>query len=297
MSPPFIVFGYAAAETRAGARDRMVDFATKLGAVANVDIGVTPLPSYNELAQRIHHGDIDLAWLSPIPLISLERNSRVVSLASCHRDALVHYRSALIVAAGSPIKNVASLPQKRAAWVDPHSASGFVIPRMELATLGIQAQTLASEQFFGTHENVVRAVASARADFGATFARISRDDDVAGSWSQMPGLAASVRVLTMFGEIPPDAIAARADMDRMTRERIARALVNMASTDRDLIRAVFGADDLRRPQRTVYERLRVAVVAAYEAGHLDVAGAAPKRSPDATDEAEVIETFELKRVR
>ncbi len=270
--PDFITLGYAEPEARSKTRDRMVEFARHLGALADIDVGVAPLPSYDRVAQLVHHSEIDLAWLSPIPLVSLARNRRVVPLVAFQRDSFAHYRCALIVSSASRIFSLGALRGKRAAWVDAYSASGFVLPRIELAAHSVDLRKLGAQRFFGSHDAVVRAVASGRADFGATFTRVSRDGEMLGAWSRAPGLAASIRVLWTFGEVPPDALVARYDFDRRLRERIVRVMLAMGKRPQDkrMLADVFGAEELQIPKRALYEPLRNAVIDAYQAGLLDV---------------------------
>jgi len=272
--PDFITLGYAEPEARSKTRDRMVEFARRLGVLVDIDVGVAPLPSYDRVAQLVHHSEIDLAWLSPIPMVSLARNRRVVPLVSFHRDAFLHYRCAIIVSSASRIFSLGALRGKRAAWVDAHSASGFVMPRIELAAHSVDLRRFGEQRFFGSHDAVVRAVASGRADFGCTFARVSRDGEMVGAWTRTPGLASSVRVLWTFGEVPPDALVARFDLDRALRERIVRVMLAMTKrpADHGMLADVFGADDLQIPKRALYEPLRHAVIEAYQAGLLDTSG-------------------------
>src|SRR5208283_2439317 len=110
-----------------------------------------------------------------------------------------------------------------------------------------------------------------RADFGATYARVSEGEEVVGAWSRAPGLAASIRVLWTYGEVPPDALAARYDLDKGLRERIVRSLLAMSKrpADQELLADVFGAAALQIPKRSTYEPLRLAVIDAYEAGLLE----------------------------
>ena len=266
-----ITFGYAEPEARSRSRDRMSEFGTRLGAVIGIDVGISHLPSYDRVSQLIHHGDIDIAWLSPIPLVSLARNKRVVPLVALQRDRLTHYRCAFVVPADSRTSTLAELKGKRPAWVDVQSASGFVLPRIELDAHGIDLRSLTMQRFYGSHEGVVRAVASGRADFGATYARI-HGDKVVGPWTRTPGLSSSVRVLSTFGEVPPDAIAARHDLERPTRDAVIRGMLEMAHNDGDrtLLSDVFGAEELEVPRRSFYEPLRALVVDAYQRGLLSV---------------------------
>src|SRR5262249_29622562 len=161
-----------------------------------------------------------------------------------------HYHSAIIVATGSGIRSLRQLEGKRAAWVDPHSASGFVIPRIQLAALGVDPRTaFASQHFYGTHEAVVSAVAEGVADFGATYVRLDRKGTIVhGPWASFPRYVRTIRTLSKFGEIPSDVVAARADMDREIAARLQAALLGLARDPRGkvLLRAIFGADELRK---------------------------------------------------
>lgn len=242
-----------------------------MGELGEIDVGITPLPSYDRVAQLIHRRDIDIAWMSPIPLISLARNRSITPILALTRGTQLHYRCALIVSATTHVTSIEELFGKRAAWVDRHSASGYVLPRIELARRGIGAKNLASERFFGSHDAVVRAIASGRADFGATFARPAPNGDLAGSWIRTPGLARSIRVLATFGQVPPDAIVVRRDMTVDLRDRISRALRALTTTpkDRHLVSDVFGADNFQVPHRSTYEALRKVVFDAYQKGVLE----------------------------
>jgi phosphate/phosphite/phosphonate ABC transporter binding protein len=267
---PLVVLGWVSAEARAKTRKRMTELATRLGEIAQLDVGVTPAKSYEELAGLIHRRAIDFAWLSPIVLVSLARNQHVVPLLALVRDKRASYTCALLVRPSSHISTFEELHGKRAAWVDKHSAAGYVLPRIELAAHGVRGASL-DERMVGSHEAVVRAVASGRADFGATYARLDAGGVIVGPWTRTPGLAKSIRVMTTFGDVPPDAIAARYDLDRVLRDRVASSLRAMSKswTDRELVADVFGASDFEVPKRTAYEALRENVYRAYKRGILD----------------------------
>ena len=264
-----VVMGYSAPQASPAAKLRMTEFSILLSHFAMIDVSITALASYERVAQLIHKSEIDLAWLSPIPFISLARQGSVIPLASHYRRGSAMFPGAIIVHAGSRARSLADLRGKRAAWVDRHSASGFVLPRIEFWEAGIDPRkAFSSQRFYGSHEAVVRAVAEGYADFGATYGH-SRGR--AGSWTTTPH-ASLVRPLTTFGEIPADVIAARTDLQPKAREIITKAFMGLSSVDRgaELIREVFGADDFRRPDLESYERLRDDAAGANEEGILEV---------------------------
>ncbi len=305
-----IVMGYSAPSANVEAKRRMTEFAIMLGHLAMIDVSMTALPSYERVAQLIYKGEIDLAWLSPIPYISLARRESVVPIVSHHRGGNAHYHGAIIVHASSRVRTLAGLKKARAAWVDRHSASGFVLPRIELWEAGIDPRAMfSSQRFYGSHEAVVRAVAEGRADFGATYVQLAANGSVkSGSWSSMGKLASQVRVLATFGEIPSDVIVARSNIQPKAREIITKAFLGMAKVTqgKQMIQDVFGADDFRKPALASYERLRDAAAGAVEDGLLEIdedqvddgssdrtMEIAPRPRADSTSEADVLEVLDV----
>ena len=72
------------------------EFATLLGDLAEVEVGVTPAESYADLASKLHEGAVQLAWLSPIPYIALAHTGTVSPLVY-HERTDKTYASALLV--------------------------------------------------------------------------------------------------------------------------------------------------------------------------------------------------------
>lgn len=311
-SREFFVLGYASGPPNKASKKKMTELAVLLSRLAMVDIAVTPVTTYDALTQKMARGEIDFAWLPPIPFLALHTAGHAVPLASARNTT---YASAIIVAEDSRLQKPPSLVGKRAGWVDRHSAAGFVIPRIKLARVGVDPRiAFPHERFFGSHQEVVRAVAAGEVDFGATWAQAG--PRLVGPWSRM---AAEVRVLATFGNIPPDVFAARSDLDPAIRKLVVRALKNL-DQDRGklwLVRDVFGTDSFYRPDMDLYGPLHMAIADAYQSGILDVGShseeelepdeldvaktleirpkqiaAAIRRNPDATDEAEIIEVIE-----
>ncbi|CAN5286473.1 hypothetical protein BH09MYX1_BH09MYX1_33710 [soil metagenome] len=268
-----VVFGYSAPTATTNAKTFMTDFTLLFGQLAGVDIALTALPSYERVTQMIHKKEIDLAWLSPIPFIALHRSRSIVALASPYRAGRGSYHGALITHASSGIHSVADLKGKRAAWVDRHSAAGFVMPRIELVVQGLDPrEDFGSQKFYGTHEAVATAVADGRADFGATWVALdAKHNVIRGPWSTNAKIAAQIQVFATFGTIPSDVIVMRADLDPKIRERLESALFQIAKSERgkSLAQAVFGADDFKKPLMSSYEGFREQAAEAAADGLLE----------------------------
>jgi phosphonate transport system substrate-binding protein len=266
-----LVFGIAAHAASKATAARNAKLAAALGDLVGRPISHAHAQSYDALAAMLHQEKVNIAWLPPIPFMALERANIAFPLVSHQRGGKDDFEAVLIVRSDSPIRTLYGLQGKRAAWVDPLSASGYVLPRIQLAALGIDPRvTFAAERFYGSHEAVVRAVVGGAADFGATFANIdARGQTARGGWSDLEGAAEAIRVCARFGAIPADVIAVHSSVDAATCEALTRGLIEIAQKETDLVRSIFGVDEFVRWVPASYEPLRRAMSEAASRGLLD----------------------------
>ena len=230
--------------------------------------------SYEELTAAFVGGKITLAWLPPIPFIALEQARVAVPLVGHHRagDARF-YEAVLITRNDTTLMSATDIHGTRVAWVDALSASGYALPRIRLAALGIDPRTaFASEVFLGSHDAVVRAVVGGRADLAGTYGRVDAQGRIVqGSWSSIEGATEALHVFMSFGAIPTDVTAARAALPEALREQLARGLVTIAREPdgSQHVREVFGVDELSPWVTATYDPLRRAIAAASARGLLD----------------------------
>jgi phosphate/phosphite/phosphonate ABC transporter binding protein len=255
-----LVFGYAAHGASTAMRERIAQFSLALGNLAKAELAVYEAPSYEDLARALVVGEVDFAWLPPLAFVALERRGTVTALASSQRGGDTAFYSALIVPRGSDLQAPEDLAGARAAWVDRYSASGYVVPRVGLAAVGVDPRVaFAEERFWHSHEAVVRAVVAGRADFGATFAGVGPAGEITrGSWMDVQGADEAVRVLVRFGAIPGDVVAARTSLYDRKRELLTQALLTLSRQDehRFVLNDAFGIDAMTRFSSAGYDALR-----------------------------------------
>lgn len=181
--------------------------------------------SYEELSRGLREGTVDFAWLPPIVHARLARGSEVRTMLVSAREQ----RSSCVIVCkrGGRIGSVDDVRTSRAAWVDPWSAAGYVMPRLFLFEHYIDPRTdLLEERFLGSHEAAVRAVADGVADIAATFARLDeRGEIVAAGWSGIPDCAQALRVVSVVGSIPPDVLACRTSLAADVSDAMSVALL------------------------------------------------------------------------
>ncbi len=250
-----LTFGLVVApgqEDLAGRVETLLRWASKQ---SSVELELHEAATYEELAKDVRKGRVDIAWLPPIVHVRLAGD--VIALGTILRDGRTTYETALIVRKDSKAKTISNLRGLRAGWVDRWSAAGFVLPRVNLALLGIDPRTFfRTETFHGSHRAVVRALMDGACDVAGTYAQADGKGKVkGGAWSEVPD--ADVRVLTTFGAIPPDVIAARSGLVEEQRDAVRDAL-RAASADSDgrrRLRNVFGGETFVEDTTKSYESL------------------------------------------
>jgi phosphonate transport system substrate-binding protein len=272
LFPPsgVLSFGYVAPNATPQARLDMANFWIEVSVTSGLEIMVAESPSYEALARAFAAGEVDFAWLPPIPLVALERRKAAIPLVSHHRDGSSHFHSVLVAHRASELKKPEQLIGKRAAWVDPYSASGYVLPRIELARLGIDPKTAFSrEKFYRSHAAAVRAVIDRRADFAGTW--VGRDTAgalVRAPWTEMVG-GGAIRIIQTFGVIPSDTIAARPGLIDGDADKVQKALMATSKSHPHLVRDIFGVDEFRPWTPVGYDILHESTSLASSQGLLE----------------------------
>jgi phosphonate transport system substrate-binding protein len=233
-------------EIRAHVRELCASLARRIGQRVKPLIAHKP----HELVWAFADSRVDLAWISPsLFVMGLDG---VTPLASSVRQGMTAYFGVLFVEASSRYRSVYDLRGARVAWAAKTSASGYVFPRLALASHGLDPRTLfGAEDCFDSHGDVAREVLSGRFDVGATFATFEGGDATkeisrAGFLDAAPGR--SGRIVFVTPPIPADLVVAR---NGLRTPIVDAATAWLAELDRDptaarAVRVVIGADGFRR---------------------------------------------------
>jgi phosphate/phosphite/phosphonate ABC transporter binding protein len=222
--------------------------------------------SYEALAEKMEAREVDVAWLPPLVFVRLEGRGIVAPLVTNLRAGRATYQSVLVVRADSPIRALADLRGARAAWVDPLSAAGYLLPQGQIAAQCGDPRTLFTEQrFLGSHAAALDAVRKSEADVAGTYGAAGSDGELVQDASEH-----GLRVLATFGSVPADVIGARASMPEEIRTRIGKAFVAAGEDEKTkgLARAIFGIEGFRLGAEASYAGLHPSLRAALASGLL-----------------------------
>ncbi len=126
--------------------------------------------SYAALLQSFAKGELEAAWFTPAMVVEASRRTRLALIAGSTRDGASDYFATLVVRRGSDVQTLADLQGRRAGWVDPWSAAGYLYPRRMLRDVGLDPSSVfAKQKFYGSHPAVLAALRDGEIDVGATY--------------------------------------------------------------------------------------------------------------------------------
>lgn len=210
--------------------------------------------TYADLSAAVTRGAVDLAWLPPAVYAGSRGAGGVRAVAALVRGGETSYRSALL-ARTSAFATLDEIVHARAAWVDPWSAAGYLMPRALLASHGIDlSRAIASERFHGSYDSAIDALTARTADLTGAFCTV----DAAGKvvergWSQ----AAPVRVLAISPPIPSDVLCTTRTLSEAECDVVAEALTGPAGAS---VGSSLGGTRLVVPEPRDYDLLAQALV-------------------------------------
>jgi ABC-type phosphate/phosphonate transport system substrate-binding protein len=252
-------FGVVRAETMAAPQAVLAEICELASAATGEKWVPQFAETYRELSATLGSGKTGLAWMPPIPAVDLEESGGGFVLVLPARKGQATYHSALIARKGT-VKTIEDCKGKSVAWVDHESASGYVIPRIHLASLGIDVASFFSKEIFAkTHMGVVDAVVAARADVGATFCNFTPGSKIVSNaaWTDADGSnPRAVDMLTSTGAIPNDAIVGTSKLPLPLRASVTRFLIELSPRGKQLFEQLLRATEFRVSRPGHFEPLK-----------------------------------------
>lgn len=142
------------------------------------------------------------------------------------------YRSQILVRADGPIQQLKDLNGKKFAFVDPTSASGYLLPTKLFIDNGVK---LGSTVFAQRHDNVISMIYQRQVDGGATYYSPPLNGKIQDSrmlvLAQYPNVEKEIKILQLTDPIPNDPIVFRQDLPEDMKNKIAAAMIEFVKTD------------------------------------------------------------------
>jgi phosphate/phosphite/phosphonate ABC transporter binding protein len=254
---------YAHANTPAELLDGARRLCELLRACLTQPVSVVVADDYSDLLAQTLDGQIDVAWMPPLVYAGAIAAGATL-LAINRRKGSVTYRACLLVRDSSPIRAVSDVRRLRAAWTDPNSACGYLLPRMYLRASGADVHdAFVSERFYGSATAACNAVASGEADLCSSFVTEATAHDpvqvLADVARVYPESASQLRVLAVTTSIPSDGIVVGPHIGEARRQPLSEALFRLHSLagGAAVLKQLMNSDQLVPPGDNVLNRIAI----------------------------------------
>ena len=172
--------------------------------------------TYQEVNNMLGSGKLDAAILCSGTYVHAHRQYRVELLAVPVMNGSPTYRSYIIVPAGSPLASFEELRNKRFAFTDPLSTSGYLYPVYYLVAHKLKLATFFSKTIFTySHDNSIEAVAEGVVDGAAVDSLIY--DYLQGT---QPALIARTRIIHRSPPFGAQPVGVPRDLDPGTKRAL-----------------------------------------------------------------------------
>lgn len=252
------------------------ELSSRISALAGVKVTGKVFPSYAQLLEAMGEGRVHVAWLYPLTYLYASQSGLAEVALLTNHFGVYQYGSQFLANVSSgftpffdPISGLSSADaataleqfrDMRPCWVEPQSASGYILPAGLLRLNGITSQPAVLAQ---THTAVVRALyIKGICDFGATFG-ISGDPRTASAVQQdLPDVMNRVLIIWRSEAVIPNLnlslLAGLSEADRQTlttafldlsKEEDGKALLSLSAGN-------YQIDDIKAVQDSIYDPLR-----------------------------------------
>ncbi|MEX2160933.1 MAG: PhnD/SsuA/transferrin family substrate-binding protein [Anaerolineales bacterium] len=187
------------------------------------------VPDWRAREAALFRGEVQVGWVCGLPYVleadrpgsSIELLAAPVMADSRYEGKPVYF-SDVVVRAQEPVGDFLDLRDKRWAFNEPHSHSGYNITRYMLASKGLDGSFFAQRVEAGSHERALRLLLRGRIDATALDSTVLETE-----LKNDPRLGEQVRIIEAWGPSPIPPWVVHRSLSVELQSRLRGALVNM----------------------------------------------------------------------
>jgi phosphonate transport system substrate-binding protein len=207
-----IRFGSVAMDIPAQMHKRLTPLTNYLGKALGRPVILTLSPDMPTAIAQIVHGNVDLAYLTPVAYVSARASADTQIVVKTVTDNKGTFRLLVVVRNDSPLRSIEDLKGRSFAFGD----EAALLQRAVVVGAGVPLETLSSYEFLGHYDNIIRAVLQRNFDAGILL------DHAALKWQ-----GKGIRTLYTSPDLPAYNITARQGMDGEVLLRVREALLRL----------------------------------------------------------------------
>lgn len=254
-----ITLGLLPSGNRESIKVQSFNLAQKLQDKLNKPVQIYISKNYKGLIDALKTKKVDFAFFSAMTFVESEKETAMKVLLKKTWQGPYYY-SALITQKKSGIKSIHDLKNKKIAFVDENSTSGYLYPQVYLRKNKITDAYFKSVTFSGSHAQSIDLLETSKVDVVAVFA----DDEkgLKGAWTRFSkNKKSQFKIIWTSVPIPNDPIVVRTEFynnnQKLTHE-IMYLLIELQNDPlvHPQVREILGHGDLMPATASQYEPVR-----------------------------------------
>jgi len=173
--------------------------------------------------KSVAYGTVELAYLTPVAYLKSHAMGQTRLVAKMITEGKGSFKLMIVVRQDSPIKTIADLKGKKFAFGD----RAALLQRAVVVGSGVKLESLASYDFLGHYDNIVRAVMYGEYDAGIL------KDTMAYKWENK-----GIRILYESKDLPPYNIAASSHVSDKMLAKFKQAFLKLDSRNPEHMRII-----------------------------------------------------------
>jgi phosphonate transport system substrate-binding protein len=238
-----ISFGVIATDSATAQRDRWEPFFRDMEKATGLTVKSFYAPDYAGVIEAMRFNKIQVAWYgNKAAMEAVDRASGEVFAQVGYADGTWGYHALLITHKDSPYKTLDDVIKNgkniNFGIGDPNSTSGFLVPSYYIfAQRKIEARDTFKTVRNASHGANIQAILAKQLDVAT-----NNTEDMGRLEATKPELAKEIRVVWKSPLIPSDPFVWRTDLDKDTKEKIRKFVLNYAKTnqaEKDVLKNIY----------------------------------------------------------
>lgn len=206
--------------------------------------------NYVGVVSGLSSNKIDFAFVPPFAYVLAKQSENVKALLlTKNKKGVSSYTSSIYVRKDSTIKKLSDLKNKKIAFVDYSSSSGYIFPSAFLLENGLKAGQDYQPVLTGGHDKSLQALVDGDVDACAVFSEAP-----SRYAKHFPKLQESVIELSKTKPIPGVSIVASEKLNKEQQEKLKNALLEIAENQeyKDLLAKLFGIYGFKKAEKLIF---------------------------------------------
>ena len=225
--PDQLTFGVIPVASSRNMSDSFGNLNDHLKKELGIDVKLQMAGDYAGVITGMQHNHIDIAYLGPKSYCEAAKRANAEALVvEVGQSGVAGYHGYILTKAGSGLKSIEDLKDKKWAFTDPHSTSGTLVPTIHFNNINIDPEKYFNRVIYsGSHEASILSVKSGKVD-GASTNDLDFDRGLGTHWTKD-----DFNIIWKSDLIPGSPMAVRRDLPASLKKAIQNAFLSYNDKD------------------------------------------------------------------